>query len=953
MIDPQMPTPGPEDTAAHVPEAAEQTTLTYQPHSPASSVNPVSPSSKTESDRKLETLEFDSDAGSRPPVDLAASASTASLSANRPSPGDERSQQPHPQFREVAGYEILQVLGRGAMGVVYKARQRNLRRLVALKMVLAGEHASRQDMVRFHTEAMAAAELRHPNIVQVYELGEHNGLPFLSLEYVDGGSLKEMLKGRLPLEPKPAALLTQILVHAMDHAHRHNIIHRDLKPANVLLAVSDEQGETIQRTVTGSPVSFNFKGIHWIPKIADFGLAKRLEAHSDEQTHTGTVLGTAVYMPPEQAEGRSKEVGPLGDQYALGVMLYEFLTGRPPFQGSSIWETLELVRKQEPLPPSRLQPKLPRDLEIICLKCLQKDPQKRYATTAALAEDLRRFLAGEPIKARPVSNMERFARWCQRNPRVAALTGVVFLLLLSAAIGGLAFAYVLNLEKNQKEQARQLAVDNQRIAEENAIAAEKARAAADEQGGLALSTLGKLATGVQTKLEDSPGTNDLRAEILQSIAEDIAKVATTSEKAGVVKRTSAAARFQMGSVLSDQKKFTEAREEYKLAYQTLRELAENEPQSDKNRGNLALVLTSLGDMALQLEGPEAAREYYDQGLALRKEIVEHPRVKDLDPVDARRSLANSYDKLAMIETLPQQRESYARQAMNLRKSVDSKNPKDSASRADLASSSLMVGNALLEQGKLQEARPLLIEGIQLREQLVKDRPHSVNAKHNLALGLESLGDTYLLAREPGPAKEDYGKALQNYQDLHLSDAGNVHHMDDLARAYYRVATAELYLGDLQASQEHYGDALKLRETLAQKSSGNVFVLEALMIAQARCGQFEKASQIAKKIQNHPSFGKQSYHLFQVACCYALCADVATKSKAASTSTAEALTRADSYAERAIGALKDAVARGYSSLFSIETDPDLEPIRHTAKFDAALREWKKSLAQRSSESVKQQ
>src|SRR5439155_1380756 len=237
------------------------------------------------------------------------------------------------QHQEVAGYEILQVLGRGAMGVVYKARQRKLKRVVALKMILSGEHASEQDLARFLTEAEASAVLKHPNIVQVYELGEHNGLPFLSLEYVDGGSLKDVLKDRLPLSADMAARLTEILAHAMDHAHRHNIIHRDLKPANVLLAVSEDTAETVQRSVSGSPVSFMLNGVHWIPKIADFGLAKRID-DSKDQTRTGTVLGSAAYMSPEQAEGDSKDVGPLGDQYALGVMLYEFLVGRTPFHGT-------------------------------------------------------------------------------------------------------------------------------------------------------------------------------------------------------------------------------------------------------------------------------------------------------------------------------------------------------------------------------------------------------------------------------------------------------------------------------------------------------------------------------------------------------------------------------------------------------------------------------------------
>src|SRR3954468_10730780 len=274
----------------------------------------------------------------------------------------------------VAGYEILGELGRGGMGVVYKARQRGLNRLVPLKMILAGDHAGSEDRTRFRQEAEAVARLDHPNIVQIYDIGESEGRPYFSLEYVDGGSLAGKLNGT-PLPFEQAARWAEAFARAMHVAHQHHIVHRDLKPANILLAADGT------------------------PKISDFGLAKHLD-EDNSQTQSGSVLGTPSYMSPEQAEGRIKEIGPATDVYALGAILYEMLTGRPPFKGATVMDTLEQVIHEEPAPPSRHQPKLDRDLETVCLKALAKDPAKRYASALALAQDLERYLAGEPILAR-------------------------------------------------------------------------------------------------------------------------------------------------------------------------------------------------------------------------------------------------------------------------------------------------------------------------------------------------------------------------------------------------------------------------------------------------------------------------------------------------------------------------------------------------------------------------
>jgi tRNA A-37 threonylcarbamoyl transferase component Bud32 len=313
----------------------------------------------------------------------------------------------------VGDYEILEEIGRGGMGVVYRARHVTLHRLVALKMMLGRYFTDPEQRLRFRAEAAAVARLQHPHIVQLFESGEHEagaGLsrPYFTLELVEGGSLAQRLAGR-PAPPRQAAAWLETLARAVHYAHQQGIIHRDLKPSNILLT-GDGQ-----------------------PKICDFGVAKLL-AGPDLKTLSGMLVGTAEYMAPEQAEGKTASE-PATDVYALGAILYEMLTGRPPFKGTSTLDTLNQVRTQEAVPPRRLQPLVPRDLETVCLKCLEKDPRQRYASALALAEDLCCFhQQGKPTRARPVSRLERVRKWARRQPAVAALTLAVLALVLLGTV---------------------------------------------------------------------------------------------------------------------------------------------------------------------------------------------------------------------------------------------------------------------------------------------------------------------------------------------------------------------------------------------------------------------------------------------------------------------------------------------------------------------------------------
>ena len=324
-----------------------------------------------------------------------------------PEPGANRAE-------VVPGFEILGELGHGGMGVVYKARQARLKRLIALKMIRSDWHGNPEHLARFEIEAEAVARLNHSNIVRIYEISKARGVAYVVLELLEGGTLKQLAAGT-PQPVREAAALLSALARGVHAAHVAGILHRDLKPSNVL---------------------FDLAGV---PKIADFGLAKRLEVE-DGETQTGQILGTPSYMAPEQAKGWDREIGPATDIYSLGAILYEMLTGRPPLKGTTALETLKLVQEEDPVPPSRLRSKLPFDLETICLKCIARDPRKRYPDALSLADDLDRYLCGESILARRASVLQRGIKQARKRPVTAVLLAVG---IAAALIGG----YVAHQER--------------------------------------------------------------------------------------------------------------------------------------------------------------------------------------------------------------------------------------------------------------------------------------------------------------------------------------------------------------------------------------------------------------------------------------------------------------------------------------------------------------------------
>ncbi len=503
----------------------------------------------------------------------------------------------------IPGHEMLGVLGRGGMGVVYKARHLRLKRLVAVKMILAGEHAGPDDLARFRTEAEAIARLQHPNIVQVFEVSEQEGRPFFSLEFCGGGSLAKKLAGT-PLPPREAAALVQTLAEAMQAAHSRGVIHRDLKPANVLLT---EDGT---------------------PKITDFGLAKKLDEAG--QTVSGAVMGTPSYMAPEQAE--SKEVGPLADVYALGAVLYECLTGRPPFKAATSLDTILQVISEEPVPPRRLNPAMPRDLETVCLKCLQKEPARRYDSAQALADDLQRFLKQEPILARPATARERVAKWCRRNPRVALLIGLVGASVLAYAVT------VTWLSVNLSEQTR-IAKDNEKVARDGQMKA-FAHVVSVAQSALTRHLRQPTAEGaLPLQTVRKRAVDDVRKE-LKALAEEM-KLRSFNQ---------VAVHQQAGDFARNIGLLRDALTEYRQGYDLMKGITEEDPEYDVARGNMAAMLLRLGNVAWEMNGDvNTARKHFDEARALRQEVTDHPRGKYYSSQQNEVALAYSALDLGRLE----------------------------------------------------------------------------------------------------------------------------------------------------------------------------------------------------------------------------------------------------------------------------------------------------------------
>jgi len=813
----------------------------------------------------------------------------------------------------IAGYEILEVLGSGGMGIVYKARQARLDRFVALKMIRGGAGARPEDLARFEIEAKAVAAIEHPNIVQIFEIGEHDGLPYFSLEYLAGGNLAQKIGGK-PQPVDEAARIVEILARAMYVAHKHKVIHRDLKPGNVLFAADGT------------------------PKIADFGLVKRLESDSG-QTRSGSVLGTPSYMAPEQAWGDTQKVGPASDQYALGAILYELLTGRPPFQGTSVLDTLDMVRNREPVPPSQLLSKTPRDLETICLKCLEKDIARRYPDTLALAEDLRRYRAGETILARPVSDTERLWRWCARNRRVAYLSGAVALLLVIVAAGSAAAAAALGQKNQALSEANKLAEEKRGEAERKQQLAVAAARAANEQNRSAVDAQVDLIVLLQRKLRDVPAIQGEREQILDKAAGrlEAAARAMTNLRRDVDWnpedeehnwRSLARAHQALGQLSLSRNKVSDAMAQFRQAEEIITRLATADLGDLDLQVNLLRTQRQLGNVSMfRLGDSEAAQRYFRKAIEISRACLAKKPGTDT----YKSELANSLGQLARSELtlghLEKARDLY-REEIAIRESFSPEEANKWESRRELAGYYADLATLNVRLGDLVEGQRLYDKCASLREQVAAQRSDSWPELNDLALSYNNQGSMrFPQGRDAAAARPFHKKALAVFEKRAKADPLDFDNKRTLAWTLYYEATCALHSGDKDGATAGYRQCLEIRKELAKEPKPKIPQAE-LMLALARCGDHAAAAKIAKALVATPPKDEGLY--VQSACGYALAAGAAG---------GEA-TLVKQYTTAALDCLRKAKARGWADVVSLKTDTDLEPIRNDPAFQALVAEFQR-------------
>jgi tetratricopeptide (TPR) repeat protein/tRNA A-37 threonylcarbamoyl transferase component Bud32 len=579
--------------------------------------------------------------------------------------------------RYFGDYEIHEELGRGGMGVVYKARQVSLNRPVALKMIRAGVLAEAAELQRFQNEAEAVALLDHPGIVPVHEIGEHDGQRYFSMKLVEGGNLAEKV-GSFKENPRGAASLVAETAEAVHHAHMRGILHRDLKPANILIDAEDH------------------------PHVTDFGLAKRVEGNV-EMTQSGAILGTPAYMSPEQASGRRGSITTATDVHGLGAILYALLTGKAPFSGDSVIDTIDAVRNRPPEPPNKLNARVPRDLETICLKCLEKDPRRRYASAHQLAEDLSNWLHSRPITARRVRTAERAWLWCKRRPAVAALTAAVVL----AAVTGTAAVIAVQTKANNvlENKNRDLRSANHAL--------DQQRARAEDRELQAIDAVRKFRDAIanEPELKKTPVLDGLRKRLL---SEPLAF-------------------------------FRALRDQFHADRDTRAE----------SLVRLAAASHDLGVLDDEIGNKQDALIAYQESLAVRQKLV------DANPTDTNylAELARSHNNIAALlgaTGKPAEAFQAGRAAIEIRQKLVDANPTDTGFQRDLAASCNNLGALLRAAGKPGEALESVRSGLAIQQTLADANPTVTEFQRQLARSHNNIG---VLLRDSGSAVE----ALQAYK----------------------------------------------------------------------------------------------------------------------------------------------------------------------------------------------
>jgi eukaryotic-like serine/threonine-protein kinase len=626
------------------------------------------------------------------------------------------------ELGRLAKYRVRGVLGTGGMGVVFVADDPSLQRPVALKVLRDARLADPRYPARLRREAEAAARLRHPNIVPVYEVGEHRGRPYLALEYLPGGSLADRL-GSQPQAVRLAADLVRLLARAMHHAHGHGVVHRDLKPANLLLAAPE---------LTPANV-----------KIADFGLAKCLD--DEGLTQTGELLGTPSYLAPELTRG-GKDSGPLADVYSLGAILYELLTGRPPFRGETVADTLEQVRTLDPVPPRRLRSGLPRDLETVCLKCLHKDPAKRYPSAQDLADDLGRFLGGRPIRARPAGPLDHLLKWSRRQPGYTALFVTVVLAAVAAVTG------VVVHNARLRDALDQLSAQEAELRHEKERLARQYEAAGDTIHGMLRS-----ARSLVDDLAPEPRGIYLRQTLaalhfFRRLREErgderdlLFQIATTARMAGL-------SEMALG-------REPESLAHFREALELFCRLADGTPADTEIVTNQAECHRWLAKQ-LSRKAPDEAERHLRQAIGLLEPLAQAPGA----PVEAALGLADSHVALASVcvarQDLPRA-EQHLRRAIALRQAAPpaplTQSPKD---RSGVAESQLVLAALLTQTKRYAEAEAVFREAEAVLVPVRKELPDYLDALNMHLLLMQQSGMVAWLDNRPAEALRRYTEMIE-------------------------------------------------------------------------------------------------------------------------------------------------------------------------------------------------
>lgn len=706
---------------------------------------------------------------------------------------------------QINGYQILQVLGRGGMGVVYKAKQIALGRIVALKVLLAGQHASDRDRERFRHEAEVLAKLQHPGIVQIYEIGETDSGTYIVLEFLDGGTLAEQLDGK-PWPVAPAAHLIEQIAEAVEAAHRAGIVHRDLKPGNILLSrgsglwaasstaddrTTELKGAAIPTPPTSPSALPTASGpLPLQPKIADFGIAKRL--YSDTGlTASGAVVGTPAYMSPEQAGGHSRDTGPASDVYSLGAILYELITGRPPFNGVSPIETLMQVRFNDPIAPTALNPQVPRDLETICLKCLEKDPQKRFPSAAYLAKDLHRFLHSVPILARPPGWFSQLAKWVRRNPTRAAMVGMLVIAFAASIAGGVLHTLRVRAERDRAERNVELATQ-----------------AVDEM----LTEVGEEHLALEPRMEEK------RRILLEKALAFYKTLQAENEDNPKLVRKTALAQRRLAEIKRLLGRYDEAETAYGRAIERLKPLANASPDDWEVQRALADSHNFLGEILRNSDRFAEARLQYQAAQQLQEQLGQR-----LPSPDQRMDLARTHYNLGLLSNQVGELDAAIAElntAIHQLRALSEEEPNKPVYQQHLARGLFNLGTVLRQKNDLANAIKVTQEAIDRLELLQQQYPYQPDYQHELAVARNNQGNYLGRVKGSDEAEKHQRLASDLFGKLSRDFPNTPIYRQELANTLNSLGTTLAAQKKFVEAQKSWEESASLLEQLNKEGRGD-------------------------------------------------------------------------------------------------------------------------------------